>query len=127
MLQLKHIWNWDVLLLMSSYILFLQNILLIYVSERSGIDFLLVSFCLKSKRLISVSHQHLISPNCVSVQIYYRIIYIFFLSFSWRLKFLQSEFRGQLPKPFSDLPNATKIIPTDMNDLNLEEKTRYVS
>ncbi|GFS46466.1 alpha-1,2-mannosyltransferase ALG9 [Trichonephila inaurata madagascariensis] len=50
----------------------------------------------------------------------------FFLPDNWNLQFLKSEFRGQLPKPYSDLPNATKIIPTDMNDQNLEEPSRYV-
>ncbi|CAL1289019.1 unnamed protein product [Larinioides sclopetarius] len=57
---------------------------------------------------------------------WYRFPSSFFLPDNWNLKFLKSEFKGQLPKPYSDLPNATKIIPTDMNDLNLEEPSRYV-
>jgi hypothetical protein len=47
--------------------------------------------------------------------------------FRWELKFIRSEFRGQLPKPYSPYPNATKIIPTEMNDMNKEEESRYVS
>jgi hypothetical protein len=43
------------------------------------------------------------------------------------LKFIRSEFRGQLPKAYSPYPNATKIIPTEMNDMNREEESRYVS
>lgn len=43
------------------------------------------------------------------------------------MQFIQSEFRGQLPKPFSSEPWATRLIPTDMNDQNLEETSRYVS
>ena len=46
--------------------------------------------------------------------------------FSWHLKFIQSEFRGQLPKPYANSPNATLIIPDHMNDRNEEEISRYV-
>ena len=45
---------------------------------------------------------------------------------SWNLQFLQSEFKGQLPKPFSSGPDATKQIPAHMNDMNKEEPSRYV-
>lgn len=45
---------------------------------------------------------------------------------SWQLQFILSEFRGQLPKPFAKGPMATRIIPTDMNDQNKEEPSRYV-
>ena len=47
--------------------------------------------------------------------------------YRWELKFIRSEFRGQLPKPYSSYSNATKMIPTEMNDMNKEEKSRYVS
>lgn len=50
-----------------------------------------------------------------------------FLNYSWQLQFIQSEFRGQLPKPFSQGPLATQTIPSNMNDQNLEEPSRYVS
>ena len=50
-----------------------------------------------------------------------------FLFFSWHLQFLRSEFKGQLPKPYSSEPLATRIIPKDMNDMNKEEMSRYVS
>ncbi|MGH0144147.1 UNVERIFIED_CONTAM: hypothetical protein FKN15_002112 [Acipenser sinensis] len=46
---------------------------------------------------------------------------------SWQLQFIQSEFRGQLPKPFSKGGSPTQIIPTHMNDQNREEPSRYVS
>ncbi|KAK7864504.1 hypothetical protein R5R35_003118 [Gryllus longicercus] len=44
---------------------------------------------------------------------------------NWQLQFLQSEFRGQLPKPFSSQHNGTAIIPSHMNNLNKEEPSRY--
>ena len=48
-------------------------------------------------------------------------------NFSWRLQFIESEFRGQLPKQYGPGEDATRIIPTDMNEFNLEETSRYVS
>eukprot|EP00095_Tigriopus_kingsejongensis_P002441 maker-scaffold380_size190731-snap-gene-0.37 protein:Tk02441 transcript:maker-scaffold380_size190731-snap-gene-0.37-mRNA-1 annotation:"alpha- -mannosyltransferase alg9" len=45
----------------------------------------------------------------------------------WELKFLRSEFRGQLPQPFPASENATSIIRSTFNDQNLEEMDRYVS
>lgn len=44
------------------------------------------------------------------------------------MQFLQSEFRGLLPKHFAQgqIPNITRKIPTDMNDENIEEPSRYV-
>ena len=50
-----------------------------------------------------------------------------FLSFRWHLKFIKSEFRGQLPKPYDSGENSTSIIPSHMNDMNREETSRYVS
>lgn len=44
------------------------------------------------------------------------------------MHFLQSEFRGILPKKFEKgkIPEITRLIPTEMNDENKEEKGRYV-
>ena len=50
-----------------------------------------------------------------------------FYPFSWHLKFLKSEFRGLLPKPYESGPDGTKVIPSQMNDMNREEPSRYVS
>jgi len=64
---------------------------------------------------------------CVGKE-WYRFPSSFFLpSERWHLQFIRSEFRGQLPKPYSDAANATKIIPTHMNDMNKEEPSRYIS
>lgn len=52
---------------------------------------------------------------------------IVFFFFSWNLQFIQSEFKGQLPKPYSSDKGATKIIHSDFNDMNKEETSRYVS
>jgi alpha-1,2-mannosyltransferase len=45
----------------------------------------------------------------------------------WKLRFIRSEFKGQLPKPYGQFPNATTVVPGDMNDMNREEPSRYVS
>uniref|UniRef100_A0A4W2DS43 Mannosyltransferase n=1 Tax=Bos indicus x Bos taurus TaxID=30522 RepID=A0A4W2DS43_BOBOX len=50
----------------------------------------------------------------------------FLLPDNWQLQFIPSEFRGQLPKPFAEGPLATRTVPTDMNDQNLEEPSRYI-
>jgi len=57
---------------------------------------------------------------------WYRFPSSFFLPAEWRLLYLQSEFRGQLPRPFDSFPNGTRTIPMHMNDLNKEEPSRYV-
>ncbi|MFH4978646.1 hypothetical protein AB6A40_005355 [Gnathostoma spinigerum] len=48
---------------------------------------------------------------------------------SVELAFIKSEFSGLLPKPFAamSLPAVTRAVPTEMNDLNKEEPSRYVS
>lgn len=43
-----------------------------------------------------------------------------------QVQFVKSSFGGQLPKQFEQHENATSIIPTDMNDLNREEVSRYI-
>ncbi|ESN96300.1 hypothetical protein HELRODRAFT_68493, partial [Helobdella robusta] len=62
---------------------------------------------------------------CVGKE-WYRFPSHFFLPNNSRLKFLKSEFKGQLPNEYSTDANATMIIPTNMNDMNLEEVDRYV-
>jgi alpha-1,2-mannosyltransferase len=44
------------------------------------------------------------------------------------LQFIRSAFRGLLPKPYANgsLPNITRLIPTEMNELNQEEPSRYI-
>jgi len=58
---------------------------------------------------------------------WYRFPSSFFLPINWKLLYLQSEFRGQLPRSFDPPPNGTWTIPSHMNDLNLEETSRYAS
>lgn len=43
-----------------------------------------------------------------------------------RLQFIKSEFDGLLPKPFA-VVNGTTVVPTEMNDMNRAEPSRYVS
>ena len=45
----------------------------------------------------------------------------------WHLHFIKSAFAGQLPKPYDSGPDATRKIPSHMNDMNREEPSRYVS
>nr|XP_022339393.1 alpha-1,2-mannosyltransferase ALG9-like [Crassostrea virginica] len=64
---------------------------------------------------------------CVGKE-WYRFPSNFFLpGNNWNLQFLRSEFRGQLPKPYSSGEDATRIIPSDMNDMNREEMSRYIN
>ncbi|EDO35244.1 predicted protein [Nematostella vectensis] len=64
---------------------------------------------------------------CVGKE-WYRYPSSFFLpNDRWHLQFIKSEFRAQLPKPYAQGSNATWIIPTEMNDMNKEEPSRYVS
>ncbi|XP_030838105.1 alpha-1,2-mannosyltransferase ALG9 isoform X1 [Strongylocentrotus purpuratus] len=63
---------------------------------------------------------------CVGKE-WYRFPSSFFLPDNWRLQFIESEFRGQLPKPFDESdPDATTMIPSHMNDKNQEEISRYI-
>lgn len=51
----------------------------------------------------------------------------FFLPEGWELRFLRSEFRGQLPQPYlDDRPDATGVARANFNDLNREEPDRYL-
>lgn len=64
---------------------------------------------------------------CVGKE-WYRFPSNFFLpANNWNLQFIRSEFKGQLPKPFSSHQDATKLIPSDMNDMNKEEISRYIN
>ncbi|XP_026667474.1 alpha-1,2-mannosyltransferase ALG9 isoform X2 [Ceratina calcarata] len=49
----------------------------------------------------------------------------FFPSNNWKLQFLRSEFKGQLPQAFLDHENATSVVQPYFNDMNREEPTRY--
>ncbi|CAK9807241.1 Alpha-1,2-mannosyltransferase ALG9 [Anthophora plagiata] len=51
----------------------------------------------------------------------------FFPSNNWKLQYLKSEFKGQLPQPYLDCENGTSIIQPHFNDMNREEPTRYFS
>lgn len=66
------------------------------------------------------------STLCVGKE-WYRFPSSFFLPEDWRIAFLESEFRGQLPKPYASGSNATRVVPDHMNDKNKEERSRYVS
>jgi len=49
---------------------------------------------------------------------------------NFRIAFLKSEFRGQLPKYYpkaSDGLLPTQVVSPDFNDLNLEEESRYIA
>lgn len=76
-----------------------------------------------------LSWQSEVSTTGVNVCIgkeWHRFPSSFFLPNNWSLRYLSSEFRGQLPRPFEPYPNGTWILPPNMNDLNKEEPSRYV-
>ncbi|OXA52135.1 alpha-1,2-mannosyltransferase ALG9 [Folsomia candida] len=60
---------------------------------------------------------------------WYRFPSSFFLpSLAWDVRFIESDFKGQLPDLYSPFdPAGTKRIPEHMNDWNREEPTRYVN
>ncbi|KAM4015969.1 alpha-1,2-mannosyltransferase ALG9 isoform 2-T2 [Anomaloglossus baeobatrachus] len=62
---------------------------------------------------------------CVGKE-WYRFPSNFLLPENWQLQFIESEFRGQLPKPYGRGLQATRAVPKNMNDQNLEETSRYV-
>lgn len=47
--------------------------------------------------------------------------------YSWEFHFIKSQFAGQLPQQYQNGKDATKVIPPNMNDMNKEEHSRYVS
>jgi len=70
-------------------------------------------------------HSRVTVRICVGKE-WYRFPSSFFLpSARYELSFIESGFKGLLPKPF-ELINGTSIIPTEMNDQNREEPSRYV-
>lgn len=77
--------------------------------------------CLTAPQCLIIYEKNIFSFNCITV---WKFLPIFS---SWQLHFIQSEFKGQLPQPYALDPQATQIIPLNMNDQNLEEPSRYVS
>ncbi|CAB3366704.1 Hypothetical predicted protein [Cloeon dipterum] len=43
----------------------------------------------------------------------------------WNLRFIESEFKGQLPQPYQPGPDGTSIVLPNFNDENREERSRY--
>lgn len=72
--------------------------------------------------------KNLSNPTFVCVgKEWYRFPSHFFLPQGYHLKFVRSEFKGQLPGEFSSAHNATRLLPPHVNDLNLEQPQRYVN
>ncbi|XP_014234036.1 alpha-1,2-mannosyltransferase ALG9 [Trichogramma pretiosum] len=49
----------------------------------------------------------------------------FFPSNNWKLRYIKSEFKGQLPQAYAQHENATSMIQPHFNDKNEEERSRY--
>lgn len=70
-------------------------------------------------------------PNDLMVNVcfgkdWYRYPSSFFLpNTNWNIRFVQSEFKGILPAPYSDLDNGTRIIHKHFNNKNQEESSLY--
>jgi alpha-1,2-mannosyltransferase len=79
---------------------------------------------------VQVVREQLADPTRVRLCLgreWYRHHSAFLLPPDWELAFIKSGFTGQLPKPFESAPpNGSRLIPSNMNHLNLEEPTRYV-
>lgn len=64
---------------------------------------------------------------------WYRFPSSYFLPNNMHAKFIRSEFRGLLPGEFPDAPtylgrlDGASQIPSGMNDLNIEDSSKYVS
>jgi len=65
---------------------------------------------------------------------WYRFPNSFFLpNQDWEMKFLRSDFRGQLPQPYIEtgsggsMKESTRAVRDTFNDLNREEQNRYVT
>ena len=58
---------------------------------------------------------------------WYRFPSHFFLPENWQVKFVKSEFKGQLPQMYAaNTEDATKLERGNFNDMNKEETDRYV-
>ncbi|PNF36246.1 Alpha-1,2-mannosyltransferase ALG9 [Cryptotermes secundus] len=103
-------------------LLSVSRILALYIGYHAPLDLFMELNHLTTER-------HLPTEQTVNICIgkeWYRFPSSFFLPDNrWQLQFLKSEFRGQLPQPYSSLPNATSIIPPYMNNENREETSRY--
>ncbi|CAI8037241.1 Alpha-1,2-mannosyltransferase ALG9 [Geodia barretti] len=83
---------------------------------------------LNSHQILSFTEQF---PEVTEVNVcvgkeWHRFPSSFFLpNNKWNLRFLESDFKGQLPGLYSRHDNSTSVIPDHMNDLNREEPSRY--
>jgi alpha-1,2-mannosyltransferase len=83
---------------------------------------------LNSHQILSFTEQF---PEVAEVNVcvgkeWHRFPSSFFLpNNKWSLRFLQSDFKGQLPGLYSRHDNSTSVIPDHMNDFNREEPSRY--
>lgn len=111
----------------SIHLLLLQLCGLIQVSNRTFITLLLFFYYSPVSYDVIYTIMNEIVRYSICKSVGHKRVKLTISLFSWQLQFLQSEFRGQLPQPFSDLENGTMIIPENMNDANQEEITRYVS
>ncbi|CAG9782679.1 unnamed protein product [Diatraea saccharalis] len=56
---------------------------------------------------------------------WYRSPSSFHLPEGYQIRFIPSEFQGQLPAPYAKTPNATRIVPKHFNDLNKGDNRTY--
>lgn len=108
-------------------LLSVSRIIAVYQGYHAPLD-----LYLELNKFSSDPHIHTMSPEkpvnvCVGKE-WYRFPSHFFLpGDNWNLQFIKSEFKGQLPKPYSSGNDATKIISADFNDMNKEEPSRYIN
>jgi alpha-1,2-mannosyltransferase len=108
--------------LIISVLISISRILCIYFNYGAPVH--IYSFLSQNNTFLPLQNSS--SIVCVGKEWYRFPSHYFLNSPSFRLEFIKSGFDGQLPKHYSSFENATWIIPTDMNDRNLEEPSRYV-
>ncbi|XP_050048305.2 alpha-1,2-mannosyltransferase ALG9 [Dermacentor andersoni] len=121
----QHLW---LVFLVTATLLSVSRTVALYRNFRAPMEIYMELGPLASLGADSHGSQGDIVPStlCVGKE-WYRFPSSFFLPQNWELSFIESEFRGQLPKPYASGANGTRIIPTDMNDANREEQSRYVN
>ncbi|XP_055329427.1 alpha-1,2-mannosyltransferase ALG9-like [Paramacrobiotus metropolitanus] len=109
---------------------FMTTILAVFVVLSLSRSFALAKFYTAPMdvymRLQAEAMNHSGKANLCVGKEWHRFPSSFFLPDKWNLQFIQSEFKGLLPKPYSPYPHGFAAIPTEMNDENKEEPSRYI-
>ena len=115
--------HWVTIVTLSTYgIISLSRTIALYQGYHAALDIY------PKLHNFSMHHNYKIEKFYVCVgKEWHRFPSSFFLPHNFSLHFVESDFRGQLPQPFSGPgTNGTRVVLSTFNDQNLEEKNRYV-